>query len=80
MKCEKSYGPFFGGSELLATEPFNGNNKCMSYANNMVYRITMDGESNSSLTSLKCKNKGLNSYQSEFTISELEVWEVIFEK
>jgi hypothetical protein len=41
----------------------------------------MDSESKSNLTNLKCKND-LDPFGGdwEFTISELEVWEIIFEK
>jgi hypothetical protein len=75
IACGKREGPCFGNSELYAKEPFNGKNKCMSYVNRYGYRIKMDSESKSNLTNLKCQYGW-----SEFTISELEVWEVIFEK
>ncbi len=79
--CAKRHGPSFGIRELKAHEPFNGLNKCCSTVNRDGYRITMDSESKSNLTNLKCKND-LDPFGGdwEFTISELEVWEIIFEK
>ena len=63
-------------------EPFNGNDKCESYANIVGYHITMDSESKSNLTNLKCQKQHplLDVFLCNFTISELEVWEIIFEK
>ena len=77
IKCDKDWGPVFGQGELRADEPFNGNNKCFSNANNSGYKIEKDSQGISMLTNLKCNWYGLIS---DFTISELEVWEVIFEK
>ena len=77
--CGKDWGPNFGNGELYAADPFNGNNKCGSFVNSDGYRIKMDSESKSNLTKLKCV-QFRGDYISEFTISELEVWEVIFEK
>ena len=39
IKCYKGWGPTFGDAELVAREPFNGDNKCYSYANQPGYRI-----------------------------------------
>lgn len=50
----KSKGPYFGDSELLTKEPFNGNNNCCSYVNLNGYNITMDSESKNNLTNIKC--------------------------
>ena len=78
IKCG-NYGPFFGNYELVASEPFNGTNKCWSLANQDVYRIGIDSQSRSMLTNLKCEKKyGFD--ECRFTISELEVWEIIFSK
>jgi hypothetical protein len=77
--CGKDNGPYFGNGELAAEEPFNGDNKCYSYANRGGYNIGKDRESRSMLTNLKCEWQFIG-YESRFTISELEVWEVIFEK
>ena len=54
----------------------------MSCANDVGYRITMDSESKSNLTNIKCQNRHplTRNYYCEFTISELEVWEIIIEK
>jgi hypothetical protein len=76
IKCRRGLGPCFGGGELVAEGPFYGDNKCYSWANNPGYNIGMDSESRSMLTNLKY---GF-SEKSLFTISELEVWEIIFEK
>ena len=78
IKCGKDWGPKFGISELQAFEPFNGDNKCMSLANKDGYQIPLDSESNSMLTNLKCEYK-FEDFLCSFTVSELEVWEVIFE-
>ena len=67
--CDNDYGPSFsgGGSDLSASdEPFNGDNKCYSYANKPGYGIPNEGGVNM-LT---------NKKDGHFTISELEVWEV----
>jgi hypothetical protein len=62
IKCRKDCGPCFGyWGELAAEEPFNGDNKCMSYANNPGYNIGMDSESRSMLTNLKCEYDGWSS-------------------
>ncbi len=79
IQCGKDRGPCFGIYELLSSEPFNGNKKCSSYVNSDGYYITMDSEFKSNLTNVECQY-GLSKYNSEFTISELEVWEIIFEK
>jgi hypothetical protein len=69
--CHSDYGPCFDGggvgSELGApNEPFNGDNKCLSYANKPGYKIPLkDG-----------KNMLTGSRDGDFTITELEVWEV----
>ena len=69
--CGSNYGPYFrggNGCELSAfDEPFNGDGNCFSFANKSGYGIPVDAEGNNMLT----KNKDDN-----FTISELEVWEI----
>ena len=69
--CASNYGPCFrggDGSELSAwSEPFNGDNKCRSNAKHPGYDIPVDGTGTNMLT----YKKG-----NEFTITELEVWEV----
>lgn len=61
------YGPCFGPSELVAFwEPFNGNKSCASHVNNGKYSIPKVGG----------KNMLTNLEDMEFTITELEVWEV----
>jgi hypothetical protein len=52
-------------TELCATEPFNGDNKCYSNANSSGYGIPVEGGVNQ-----------LTKKVDLFTISELEVWEV----
>jgi hypothetical protein len=51
----------------------------MSFANEETYNIGLDSEKRSELTSLKCKEID-GKISSGFKISEIEVWEVIFEK
>jgi hypothetical protein len=69
--CYSGYGPAFGSEgnygELRACEPFNGDGKCASWANESGYKIVIEGE----------KNMLTNFKDGYFTISELEVWEVI---
>lgn len=71
--CHKDCGPCFSGGEsqgqLVALEPFNKNGNCISRANKPAYNIPIDDKGLNMLT----KSKGI-----EFTISELEVWEVKF--
>ena len=64
-------GPCFtgnGATELIAFEPFNGENRCRSFANNPGYNIPLEGG----------KNMLTNEKDGDFTISELEVWGVTF--
>jgi hypothetical protein len=69
--CYSYYGPVFGskenGGELHAFEPFNGDGKCRSLANLPGYKIVKEGG----------KNMLTNNKDGDFTISELEVWEVV---
>jgi hypothetical protein len=53
--CGKETGPRFGKGELLAYEPFNGENNCWSFADFVGYDIGMDSESRSMLTNLECE-------------------------
>ena len=64
-------GPRFGGGgirwELAAWGgPFNGENKCVSWANNAGYKIGKETDGVTNMLTRK-KNGG-------FTITELEVW------
>jgi hypothetical protein len=68
--CISNRGPAFsgGGSYELGArdEPFNGENNCRSFANSNGYLIPLkDG-----------KNMLTDKSDGEFTITELEVWEV----
>jgi hypothetical protein len=71
--CDSRCGPCFGGSSSgeLDTmyEPFNGDRKCSSRANKPSYCIPVDGNGTNMLT---------NKKDGDFTISELEVWQVTF--
>jgi hypothetical protein len=72
--CYKNDGPVFGEAELTTFSPFNGNYKCVSNANSNTYQIGMDSQGRNKLTNLKCNKKGM----SEFSISEIEVWEIMY--
>jgi hypothetical protein len=61
-------GPVFGNEDLCATEPFNGFKKCYSNANKSGYSIAKEGG----------KNMLTNKEDGKFTITELEIWQVIF--
>jgi hypothetical protein len=64
-------GPYFGNKdsvELGAWEPFNGDGNCASLANKAGYKIVIEGGKNM----LTYKENG------EFTIAELEVWQVTY--
>jgi hypothetical protein len=67
--CNWNLGPCFNGgndgSALVALDgPFNGKDKCASWANKSAYNIPLvDG-----------KNQLTNQEDGKFTISELEVW------
>ena len=79
IRCKKDTGPCFGNRELLAlNQPFNKDNACLSDANEDGYQIGMDSEKINKLTNLKCE-KYFGFDQCKFTISELEVWEIIYE-
>ena len=73
MLCSPDLGPCFNGSgncELGATEePYNGEDSCSSVANEPGYGIPVDTHGINMLTNRKDGN---------FTISELEVWEVAY--
>jgi hypothetical protein len=63
-------GPTFARdvyAELVAYESFNGDGKCESRANRDGYKIVIEGG----------KNMLTNNKDAYFTISELEVWEVV---
>ncbi len=68
--CYSDRGPTFTGGhsyELCArVEPFNGDNKCMSWAKQSGYEIPLQD----------WKNMLTNRVDGKFTIIELEVWEV----
>ena len=64
--CSSGFGPFYGYYELAAYQPFNGDEMCRSYANRDTYKIPLkDG-----------KNALTNKEDGDFTITELEIWEV----
>ena len=66
--CYSNCGPCFNGgsNELSAwSEPFNGDNKCTSFAKEPGYDIPVDGAGTNMLT---------NKKDGRFTITELEVW------
>jgi hypothetical protein len=69
--CWSFNGPVFGNggyTELGAlSEPFNGDGECRSWANSPGYKIVIEGG----------KNMLTNKEDGNFTISELEVWEVV---
>ena len=72
--CYTYCGPVFIASgifskcELGAYEPFNGDNKCGSYANQPGFGIGVDADGNNLLTNKK------GDY---FTITEIEVWQIV---
>jgi hypothetical protein len=71
INCYSDRGPVFGSlgyNELLACEPFNGDGKCYSRANQAGYNIVIEGG----------KNMLTNKEDGWFTITELEVWQVTF--
>jgi hypothetical protein len=69
--CGSGWGPEFGNNgctELGAySEPFNGDGNCSAWANKSGYKIDIEGG----------KNMLTNKENGEFTITELEVWEVL---
>jgi hypothetical protein len=71
IHCNRGDGPNFGNKdsygELGADEPFNGDGKCWSWANRDGFKIVIEGG----------KNMLTNKEDGSFTISEIEVWEVV---
>jgi hypothetical protein len=66
--CYSGCGPCYGGGPDLGAweKPFNGDDQCRSWANKSGYNIPLkDG-----------KNMLTNKENGDFTITELEVWEV----
>ena len=78
IACWKNWGPYFGDGELYTFEPFNQVNQCCSYINRNVYGISKNKEDKSMLTNLPF-SKPMFGIKCDLTISELEVWEVVFE-
>ena len=72
--CRANWGPCFGNGELATREPFNGNNNCWSYINQKYYGIPESNGMNQ-LTNTEVDERLVFS---DFTISEIEVWEVKF--
>ena len=70
--CSTYYGPIFKADgnnwELGAGQPFNGDNKCLSYANQPGFGIGVDADGNNLLT---------NKKGDWFTITEIEVWQIV---
>ncbi len=66
--CSSNYGPCFNGgiyAELFArNKPFNGKDKCESWANRYAFNIPL----------VNGKNHLTNQADGSFKISELEVW------
>ena len=84
--CAGVLGPQFADS-LSAFGPFNEDNAGESYVNQLQYPIETDSNNRNKLTNLICtegraygpsEDQVTREYHSKFTISELEVWEVIF--
>ncbi len=73
-------GPSFGMKEFLVLEPFNGELSGCLKVSGFTYSISIDSEGRNKLTDLQCETNenGLKEF-SRFTISEFEVWEIIFE-
>jgi hypothetical protein len=64
--CQSGWGPCYGHGELDVCQPFNGDGRCLSLANKDTYKIPLkDG-----------KNALTNKEDGDFTITELEIWEV----
>ena len=66
------WGPTFGQSELGVKEPFIGEKKCWSTANGSVYKLEKDSEDKNNLTNEKSQHE-----KCFFTVTEIEVWEVL---
>ena len=64
--CKTSLGPAYGGEELSAWSPFNGNGNCESFPSKSAYGIPEEGG----------KNALTNQDNGGFTITELEVWSI----
>ncbi len=66
IECSTYQGPCYGGGELRAWPPFDGQGKCDSLAGWSTYRIPKEGG----------KNALINKEDLSFTITELEVWSI----
>ena len=65
----KGYGPMFGDKELGAHEgPFNKKLNCVSFSGKFIYGISEDDREINAMTKSK---------SCAFTITELEVWQLI---
>jgi hypothetical protein len=72
--CHKDRGPHFGDIELSALyEPFNKENVCISWTNDVAYSIPRNSEGINMLTNMKTFPN-----RCAFTITELEVWGVCY--
>ena len=72
IACRKVWGPWFTGA-LTTREPFNGDNKCVSYYCD-VYESQRDADGFDKLIHRKAGSE----WRSFFSITELEVWAVKF--
>ena len=77
IECSKYTGPSFGFGDLSASwEPFNKENKCISWTNDDAYNIPRNSEGINMLTNMK--NDAFYYNECKFTITELEVWGVSY--
>jgi hypothetical protein len=68
--CERTCGPFFGVWELVAGwQPFNREDGCRSVTGRSGYKIPLTTEGVNELTQTV-------NVDDDFTIDELEVWQV----
>ena len=91
ISCNKDTGPSFGEGELVALyEKFDESKQRKGYTSGKLtsYGISLksyDGSRRCGLTHLHCdllnsSSKKYKYYSCDFTIKELEVWEVILEE
>ncbi len=74
ITCGSNRGPYFGNSELaVEDEPFNTINNCVSKIGEHIFEIGNDSNNNNMLTNLKSQDRIC-----QFSICEMEVWEIIF--
>ena len=76
IRCGKDIGPMFIGALWTNGEPFNGDNKCVSFFVGPYYESHVDADGFDRL--IHRQSEYPEKWGTDFSITELEVWAVKF--